>query len=157
MNERTEWQKSLEAWLLPRIEKGTPFFGICYGHQMLAHLFGGKIGLLNADGSKFLGSRKITLDANPLWGNKPLEGNVCVSHCEVVSDCGGVLKVVGRSPEVKVEALHHPNLPVWSLQGHPEATGCFLKNRGSQTSPVLDFGHHLVDAFLQFATRASAK
>jgi len=157
VNERTDWQKALEAWLMPRIEKGTPFFGICYGHQMLANMFGGKVDFISADRKKFLGSRKVFLQANPLWGDQPIEGNLCVSHCEIVTDCGSALRVVGQSPEVKIEALHHPTLPVWSVQGHPEATDCFLKNRGSGSSAALDFGHRLVDAFLRFATTASKK
>ncbi len=157
INDRSEWQKELEAWVYPKIQSGIPFFGICYGHQMLAHLFGGKIDYVFLDRKSHLGTRKITLDPNPLWGTTPLQGHLCVSHCEMVADCGPALKVVGRSPEIAIEALNHPTLPVWSVQGHPEATDCFLKNRGCERSAALDFGHRLVDAFLRFATSATPK
>ena len=40
------WQRELNAWLLPRLQSdaGTPVLGLCYGHQLIAHLLGGEVG-----------------------------------------------------------------------------------------------------------------
>lgn len=43
VTERAPWMLRAEAWLRDLVVAETPFFGICFGHQMLAEALGGKV------------------------------------------------------------------------------------------------------------------
>jgi GMP synthase-like glutamine amidotransferase len=144
------WQDQLSAWLAPRLQAGTPFLGLCYGHQLAAHLLGGEVGFLHADRHKVHGMREIALTGDVLWGDA-CAGALMVSHRETVVRAPPGCAVVGASPEVAVEAFAHRGLPIWCFQAHPEATPAFAINNGvpfDADPAVLAFGHRLVDAFL---------
>jgi GMP synthase (glutamine-hydrolysing) len=147
------WQRPLEAWLRPLIDGGTPVLGLCYGHQMLAHMLGGKVGFLHPDKTKRSGFHPVTLEPDRLWGGKKKDGKLFMSHREVVTTVPPGMRAVGRSKESATEAIAHEKLPVWGLQAHPEATAGFLKNHGLPPADeaAYAFGHSLVDAFLDYA------
>ncbi len=145
------WQLAMNAWLLPRMQKGVPTLGLCYGHQLIAHLFGAKVAFMTADQQKLIGFRPITLAANRLWGGG-LEGVLAVTHREVVLETPKDFDLVGSTPEVKIDAIAHRTLPIWGFQSHPEATVSFLKSHTIpfQGKAPLEFGHRLATSFLDF-------
>ncbi len=151
VNDNEPWQKSMNDWLLPRMLKGVPTLGLCYGHQLIAHLFGGKIAYHSEDKLKFSGFRTVQLKANRLW-TTAMVGDLAVSHCEHVTHVPTDFEVVGTSSEVEVDAIAHKTLPIWGFQPHPEATLSFLRNRGISESlaPKLAFGRSLMKHFLEF-------
>jgi GMP synthase-like glutamine amidotransferase len=148
VNDATPWIAALEDWLRPRVNRGTPTLGICFGHQLLAKVLGGRVADLFP--AKRQGLRDIHLTANALWGD-PCSGPVLVSHRQGVVELPEVLQIVGSSDEVHVEAFAHRTLPIWGFQSHPEATVDFAVNNSvpfDHPHSVLTFGHGLVDAFL---------
>jgi GMP synthase-like glutamine amidotransferase len=158
VNDDAPWLEALSAWLEPRVAAGVPALGLCFGHQLLARLLGGRVGFLFDDRRKLRGMRRVSLAANRLWG-EAAEGPLLVTHAEVVAELPPECDGVGRSDEVAVEAFAHRTLPVWGFQAHPEATPAFARNNAvpfDADPAVLAFGHGLVDAFLQRVGRPYA-
>ncbi len=151
VNDRFPWQSQLETWLRPQLELQKPTLGFCYGHQMLAYLFGGKVDFLYPDKHKLQGFRKVKFQSNPLWKNQEFEGEIYVSHREVVLECPKSMQIIASSSDVAIDGLAHRTLPIWSLQAHPESTPLFLKNMGDphNVSPqAFDFGKQIINDFL---------
>lgn len=44
VTERLDWSERSAAWLREAAHAGLPLFGICYGHQLIAHALGGEVG-----------------------------------------------------------------------------------------------------------------
>lgn len=154
VNDDSAWERELEAWLVPRILRGVPTLGLCFGHQFVVRALGGEVA--DVFPVKRAGLREISLVADRLWGD-PCSGPVLVSHRQAAVRLPDGLEVVGRSDEVGVEAVAHQTLPVWGFQSHPEATLAFAKNNHvpfEEPPSTLTFGHRLVDAFLDFAAAA---
>lgn len=157
VNDGEAWQMAMNEWLMPRMQSGIPTLGLCYGHQLIAHLFGGRVDFLFEDQRKHVGFRMVSLKANRLWGDKPLEGALVVSHKEAVLTCPPDFDVVGISPEVAVDAIAHRTLPIWGFQSHPESTSSFLKSHGiPEALPKLTFGHGLMKSFLEWVAKRPA-
>ena len=120
------WQEPLHTWIAERCRTGLPTLGICYGHQLIAHIFGGKVGFAQANQEKYKGLRKVDFLSTGFWRMK--SGDFIVSHREHVVDCGHELSICASSAQVPCEMLQHKTLPIWSTQFHPEAGPGFLEN-----------------------------
>ncbi len=93
-----------------------PIFGICLGHQMLSHAFGG---------------RTFKLKFGHHGGNQPVQ-DVKTGRVDITAQNHGfAVDADSLPPEVEVthinlndgtvEGLRHRSLPVFSVQYHPEA------------------------------------
>lgn len=152
VNDRLAWQEPLNEWLWPRMQR-LPTLGLCYGHQLIAHLFGGKVGFMYPDQKKLLGFRDVTLKETQVFG-AARTGPLTVSHKEAVLVCPKDFEIFAASEACNVDGIAHRTLPIFGFQPHPEATRGFLNNAGithdSYEPPAFAFGHGLVKGFLDF-------
>src|SRR5688572_28824387 len=44
VTDRHDWSERSAQWLCDAAHAGVPLFGICYGHQLIAHALGGEVG-----------------------------------------------------------------------------------------------------------------
>lgn len=120
--------------LLPDIRKATetgiPTLGICFGHQLLAYAWGGEVGE-DVLGYKVRGIQAVTIkDDGSLTPQLIAEGKgeleVLASHRDQVTKAPPGWKVVGYSSYCPVQALRAPDLPILSVQWHPEGDPQFI-------------------------------
>lgn len=131
VHDGASWMRALAAWLGPLLDGRVrrPLLGICYGHQLVAHLAGGGVDYLEAGRTKRVGVERTRLDGGRLLpGRHTLQ--VVVSHREQVSRCPPGYRVVARRPGAEFDGLEHPELPVYTFQFHPEARLEFARRAG---------------------------
>lgn len=148
------WQEPLNNWLKKQMALKVPILGICYGHQLIGHLFGGKISKLDKKQSGF---REITIHRENRLGLKDHNVLMIVSHEEYVVDCPRDFNVLASSELLASEGFSHKDLPIWTLQPHPEATLEFcLNNRIKIDNFDFTGGYHTVDRFFHYCAHRSA-
>lgn len=146
------WMAEISAWLRPVIDGIVPIpvLGLCFGHQLIAHLAGGSVGDLRDDGTKDLGFRETEMSGGRLLPG-PHTLRVVVSHRETVRSLPEAYRVTARRPGVPFDGLEHDNLPVFTFQFHPEARDEFVRRRGLDPHAVdarlVADSDRLLDAF----------
>ncbi|MDH3629443.1 MAG: gamma-glutamyl-gamma-aminobutyrate hydrolase family protein [Acidobacteriota bacterium] len=148
------WQDRLSEWARPIVEGRIrrPLLGICYGHQLIAHLAGGVVADLSDTGDK-----RVAIEESQIVSDGLLdEGEslrVVVSHREhVVREPEG-WKITARREGVPVDGLEDPARPTYSYQFHPEARHEFTRRAGLPDEAVDERlrvdGRRLLEAFRQ--------
>ena len=102
------WMAPLRVFL-PRVkEAGLPMFGVCFGHQILADVFGGKAEKVPENA---IGVREFKLNGQVQTGH--------VWHGDQVTKVPPGATVIGRADYCPIAALSY-DFPAMSVQFHPE-------------------------------------
>lgn len=128
--DKLDWQESLSSWLERVVAEKIPTLGLCYGHQLLAHLLGGKVGFVRNDQQKLVGLRQVTMKKAGFWGEQDGQFRWVVSHRECVQSLPDKLEIIADSAEIYCDGFQHCDLPIWGVQAHPEAGPGFVRNQG---------------------------
>ncbi|MDD5337481.1 MAG: GMP synthase subunit A [Candidatus ainarchaeum sp.] len=95
-----------------------PLLGVCWGHQMIGYVLGGKVA---KGASAEYGFAKITVDNEDLiFRGMPREFNAWVSHFDEVKEAPPDFEALAHSDTCKIEAMRHKNRDIFSVQFHPE-------------------------------------
>ena len=144
------WISNLEQIIKSAVQKHIPILGICFGHQFLAHIFGGTVDTLWQN-SKKVGVRKVRVLKNNLL-EKSKKDFLIYSHREGVIKCPDDFEIAAISNMVNIEGLIHKTLPIWTFQPHIEASETFSKRIGLSTGEFDKcnfFGKQLLKSFLK--------
>ena len=145
-----EWMKDIELVLKKAIDNKIPILGICFGHQLIGKIFGGKIDFLWGSKKK-IGIRKVKINRNSLLKDS-WEDYLIYSHNEGVVSCPKNFSIFGSSTMVATEAMSHNYLPIWSFQSHIESSKDFAERIGvnqkdfEKTRPL---SNRLINAFFK--------
>ena len=172
VNDDADWLQDLKHWLRPVALSGqVPMLGICFGHQLLAHVLGGTVARLFPQPIKGIRTMTVATDAVAWWPPRPATVSLFHSHGEAVVQLPPAARVLAEScvtlpsgeTTYLIEALAYDGLPVWSFQPHPESTETFLIEQGCaalletpDTTLCLEDGWAIVSAFVQFCLTPTA-
>lgn len=99
-------------------ELGIPVLGICYGHQLIAKLLGGKVSNANV---REYGKTDITLyKKSPLFEGIEEKNRCWMSHTDFVSDAPEGFEVIAKTSVCPVAAMENRKKNIYGVQFHPE-------------------------------------
>jgi len=112
-----------------------PLMGVCLGHQSIGQYFGGKVvrgGLMHGKTSP------VSHDGTGLFAGIPSPFTATRYHSLIVEDIPDCLAVNATSDDGAVMAFRHRELPIHSVQFHPE-------------SIATQYGHEMLANFMTIA------
>jgi GMP synthase (glutamine-hydrolysing) len=125
VTDREPWSEQTAQWLRDAAAYGLPIFGICYGHQLLAHALGGQVGY-NAGGRQ-VGTRTVEhIGDDPLLAQVPPVFLAQMMHAQSVVEPPPGAVVLARSAH---DAHHMLRIGsnIVTTQFHPEFTPEFVR------------------------------
>ena len=105
------------------LSKKIPILGICYGLQLVAKIFGGKVKSLKKSrefGRAILIKKKKSLIIKNFF--KKSDNPVWMSHQDAVVKIPKEFKVIASTKESKMTVIENENKKIYGLQFHPEVT-----------------------------------
>jgi GMP synthase (glutamine-hydrolysing) len=127
VTERADWSERTAAWIRDAIDAETPLFGVCYGHQLMAHALGGTAGWL--PGGREIGTESITRLASgemPGFRGLPASFPAQTTHRQSVLVPPRGAEVLARSQRDPHQLLRYAPSAL-SSQFHPEFTPDFMR------------------------------
>jgi GMP synthase-like glutamine amidotransferase len=110
------WIEPLKAFL--RDSRGLPMVGICFGHQIMAEAFGGRVEKFK--GGWAVGLHRYQVVERQPWMDEAAEFAIPASHQDQVVVQPPHSRVVANSGFTAFAALAYERFPAISFQGHPE-------------------------------------
>jgi GMP synthase (glutamine-hydrolysing) len=99
----------------PLFDAGLPVLGICYGMQLAAEVFGGRV---RKCPTREYGPATVKRSASPIFHGLPRTFKVWMSHGDSVTKLPPGSRVIGRTETTPFAAYQHRNF--YGLQFHPE-------------------------------------
>jgi GMP synthase (glutamine-hydrolysing) len=123
--DRLPWMQRTEAWLRGVVEHGTPTFGICFGHQILAQALGGEV-QRNPRGREMgtilverLPSPPTHPELAPIFADLPPRFLAHVTHVDSVVRLPPGAEPLARSEREEYQAIRFSET-CYGVQFHPE-------------------------------------
>ena len=112
------WMDGLRHLVLQACQHQIPTLGVCFGHQIIGHTFGGAVRQAPVPEVGWVDMTQHQSD--PLLAALPKIFSCFVSHEDEVHRLAPDLELLASSTLCPVHALRHRLAPIWGLQFHPE-------------------------------------
>lgn len=138
VSDRAPWSESTAAWLAGAVETGVPVLGVCYGHQLLAHAMGGRVGYHpeGRESGTFKVSLHETAQQDPLFRGLPASFKAQLTHRQSVLELPENA-VLLASNEFEPHQAFRIGDSAWGVQFHPEFTADIMRAYLEAQSPDL--------------------
>src|SRR6266508_6166334 len=132
------WIARSEDFLRRAADRSVPLYGVCFGHQLLAQTFGGKVEKCRHGWE--LGTVTVTLTsegrADPLFSAVPASFSAQQSHGDVVVELPPGAVVLAQNDHCADQAFRLGD-HIWGTQFHPEFTRLIMKDMIHALASVL--------------------
>ena len=127
VTERAAWSERTAGWIRDAVDAQTPLFGVCYGHQLMAHALGGTVGWLPH--GREIGTQTVTRSGKTDGGwmdGLPASFAAHTTHRQSVLVPPPGTEVLARS-ELDPNQLLRYAPHAFSTQFHPEFTAAAMR------------------------------
>lgn len=120
---RTPERTGMTLEVIEKFKGAIPIFGVCLGHQSIAHAFGGDI--IKTDRLMHGKTSELHHDGKGIFRGIPQRTRVMNYHSLVVDtdslpEC---FEVSAENEEGEIMGIRHSGLPIEGVQFHPESIG----------------------------------
>ncbi len=109
------------------LDAGIPILGICYGHQLMAWMAGGRIA--SAASSSEYGKTQVQAEDSPLFQGIPDHSVFWMSHTDYVQELPEGFSAIARTGKCACAAMADERRKLYGVQFHPEVTHSEYGNR----------------------------
>jgi GMP synthase (glutamine-hydrolysing) len=128
VTERLPWSERTSGWIRDAMDVDLPLFGVCYGHQLMAHALGGRVDYL--PGGREMGTQtveKLPAGAGDVVaGTLPSRFRAHLTHEQSVLELPRGAQVLARSERDPHQLLRYGKHAV-STQFHPEFSADIMR------------------------------
>ncbi len=121
VTDEQSWVEPLAEWLRRLVEEEVPILGVCYGHQLLGHALGGRVGF-HPDGPE-IGTVEVDLlqeaERDPLLRGMPNRFDAHTTHAQSVLALPDGAVLLARTAH-DAHAAFRAGPCAWGVQFHPE-------------------------------------
>ncbi len=152
--DRAPWVLRAEGWLREVVARGTPIFGICFGHQILAQALGGEV-QRNPRGRE-MGTLRIERTAPaPIFDDLPDPFEAHVTHIDSVVRLPPGAEPLARSEREEYHAIRFAEA-CYGVQFHPEMDADVMRSYVETRREILGAEGFAVDDMLAGIHEAEA-
>ena len=121
VSDGADWSEAAAEWLRAAVSEKIPVLGVCFGHQLLAHALGGRVG--DNPRGRQMGTQPVRLTAaaasDELFSQLPGCFPAQTSHQQAVLELPDDAVLLATSPRDALHAFRYGHR-VWGIQFHPE-------------------------------------
>jgi GMP synthase-like glutamine amidotransferase len=118
--EEGAWISNLDELLKEALRESKPILGVCYGHQALNRILGGRKILRRGELGEFGWTEIEVVERAPLFEGLPDRFWSFSSHYEEVAELPKGMRLLAKSDRCAIQACRLEDLPVYGIQFHPE-------------------------------------
>ena len=150
VTDQLPWSEYTAEWLRYVPELGLPVLGICYGHQLLAHAFGGEVAY-HPQGREIGTTRIMLTEAaanDSLCAGLEPEFQVHVSHMQSVISLPPAARILACNAFEPHQAVRYHDR-IWGVQFHPEFNETVMRAYLRERAAKLQNEGFVVEKLLQ--------
>ncbi len=121
VTEGQDWVEPLAEWIRGLVQGDVPVLGVCYGHQLLGHALGGRVGF-HPDGPE-IGTVEVELlqeaETDHLFRGMPSRFHAHATHAQSVLELPEEAVLLAKTDH-EAHAVFRIGACAWGVQFHPE-------------------------------------